>query len=235
MGPVKAVIFDCDGTLVNSEHTYFLAFQKVFRKRGWELTLEEYNACIGNPCGVDHEFISQRIEGGNVEEILCEAIRYYRDLQVMGIAPIEPTVDFLHALAREKERLDLKLGLASAAGKYDILANLKVLGVEHFFDVILSGEDDLADYNDPEGVNKPKPYIYLHAAKELNLEPAECVAIEDSYSGVTAAVKAGCFTIAVPNHQTQKHDLSHAHLKIETFANVSVEEFLQLVAQKRLG
>ena len=91
------------------------------------------------------------------------------------------------------------MGLASASPKDEILLNLQQHQIEHLFDVIISGKDDLSEYNDPEGVNKPKPYIYLHAAKLLDISPQQCVVIEDSRSGVTAGVDAGCFVIAVPN------------------------------------
>jgi len=82
-----------------------------------------------------------------------------------------------------------------------------------------------------KGVNKPKPYIYLHAMKKLGVSSQNTVVIEDSASGAAASVSAGCFTIAVPNDYTQQHDLSHAQMKIQSFADLSVDDFLKMMHQ----
>lgn len=110
---------------------------------------------------------------------------------------------------------------------------MKHLGIEDLFDVILSGHDDLIDYSDPEGVNKPKPYIYLHAAKLLNVSPTECVVIEDSMTGIISSKTAGCITIAIPNRFTEMQDLSAATLRMESLSAISVEGFLQMVMTQR--
>lgn len=197
-----------------------------FKKEGGDLSLEEYYNYVGKPAPAVALLFAEKVKKDITHQILESKREHYRSLQTTGHPPIQATVDFLHRLVREKERLNLKLGVASAAKKSEILANLRHLGIEHLFDIILSGQDDLEGYTDPEGVNKPKPYIYLHAAKILNLTPAECVVIEDSHAGVTAGVDAGCFTIAVPNAYTQHHDFSHAHALIDSFEGLDVIEFL---------
>ena len=111
--------------------------------------------------------------------------------------------------------------------KKEILINLKDHEIIDAFDVVVSGQDDLSHYLDPEGVNKPKPYIYLHAAKLLGLEPSECVAFEDSYTGLLAASKAGLITFAVPNTFTREQDFSLATFKIEPHEEINMEEFFQ--------
>ena len=89
------------------------------------------------------------------------------------------------------------------------------------------------DYSDPEGVNKPKPYIYLHAAKLLGVSPEGCVVIEDSPPGIAAGVSAGCFTIAVPNDCSRHQDLSEAHLCLESFSNMNYADLLHLLTNCR--
>jgi beta-phosphoglucomutase len=224
---VKAVIFDCDGTLVDSEHAHYQAWRSALQQEGGDLSVEEYYDFVGKPAPVLALALAQKIKKDRAQQLLEGKRKHYLHTQQEGHSPIQATVDFLHLLAKEKDTFNLKLGLASAATKHEILVNLRHLDIEHLFDIILSGQDDLADYSDPEGVNKPKPYIYLHAAKLLNLHPSECIVIEDSHAGVTAGVDAGCFTIAVPNAFTHHHDFSRAHAKIDSFANTTIQDFLK--------
>ena len=79
-------------------------------------------------------------------------------------------------------------------------------------------------------MNKPKPYIYLEALKQLEVEANECIVIEDSDSGVQAAISAGCFAIAVPNIYTRMQDLSKADLCIDSFAGMDLISFFQIVS-----
>ena len=107
---------------------------------------------------------------------------------------------------------------------------MKHLKIEHVFDLVLSGKDDIDHYADPEGMNKPKPYIYLEAAKRLGVLPSECVAIEDSYPGVKASSSAGCFTVAVPTEFSSNHDFTAADVTIASFHQYSVDQFLHEIA-----
>lgn len=231
MKQIKAIIFDCDGTLVDSEEAHFSAWQRTMQNRNHEFKLEQHLLYAGKPDATIAKLLSQVIGLACHKDLLAEKHTHFREILKKGLPPIQPTVDFVHKAAKEKERLGLKLGLASAAEKQDILMNLKNLGIEIMFDIVLSGHDDLAAYSDPEGVNKPKPYIYLHAAKLLNLSPQECVVIEDSHTGVTAGKHAGCHTVAVPNRFTRHHDLSAATIKLDTFSHISVEQFLQMISK----
>ncbi|NNM44126.1 MAG: HAD family phosphatase [Chlamydiae bacterium] len=231
--PIKAIIFDCDGTLVDSEYAHYQSWQYAVQNQGGDLSLEEYYFYVGNSAELNAKLLAEKIGSDRSDKIEKDKREHYRRLQNLGLPSIEPTIAFINRLAKEKEKLDFKLAVASALGKEEIVSSLKQLGIENLFDIVLSGSDDLSSYNDPEGVNKPKPYIYLHAAKELNTTTDQCVVIEDSSSGVTAGVAAGCFTIAVPNPYTFHQDLSHAHVRIPSFADMSVETFLQMVAMNK--
>ena len=83
--------------------------------------------------------------------------------------------------------------------------------MDHIFDLIISGTDDLNDYQDVTGKNKPKPYIYLEASKRLNIPPERCLVFEDTEAGVEAASTAGMVTIAIPNWLTAWQDFSKAN------------------------
>jgi len=228
---IQAVIFDCDGTLVDSEQAHFLSWQVAIQNRGQTLDKQTY---IRHFVGLGDFAILKSLGFSDLDALLHEKNEAFsRHHDDAHIVPIGPTVDFARKLFEQKEHYRLKLAVASGARKEDILRSLKSLGIEHYFEAILSGRDDLSEYLDPEGTNKPKPYVYQKAAKLLGLKPEECLAIEDSSAGVTAATSAGCFTIAIPNHYTAEQDLSHAHMKLKSLEGFSVEHFFQLVASQK--
>ncbi len=225
---IKAIIFDCDGTLIDTEHAHFRSWQIVLNKRGVAFSREEYFLFSGQSGIAIRDYLCDRQRIIAPETLLDDKQAAYYELRKKGTPPIHSVVKWVHELAAQKERLNLKMGVASAAEKDEILLNLAELKITDLFDVIVSGRDDLNHYQDPEGVNKPKPYIYLHTAKLLGLHPTECVAIEDSHPGVTAASKAGYITIAVPNDFTKTHDFSNAHHVIDPAADFDLFKLLQL-------
>jgi beta-phosphoglucomutase len=265
---IKAILFDCDGTIVDSENGHYCAWKYALQKQGSDLTEEKYYSYVGSSSETIAELLSKTLGRNCAHEILKDKCDYFLELLYKGLPSIQPTLNLIWQLADKKANCGFKLGITSAASKQEILLHLahlvpdhesfcqdfsaghsaeraaqqnkdgpkmnkdfcnQTLGIEKIFDVIISGRDDLSDYNDPEGVNKPKPYIYIYAAKRLNVAPRECVVIEDSSSGVKAAVEAGCFTIAVPNRYSCHQDFSLANLKIESFSDINAEHFFQIV------
>ncbi|MES2345387.1 MAG: HAD-IA family hydrolase [Chlamydiota bacterium] len=227
-GQVKAVLFDCDGTLVDSEYAHYLAWEAALMEVGGDLSHDEYYQYVGNSIQKNAQLLAERIGKDCKEQIIEMKEKFYRERCQEGLPVFEETVNFLKVLASEKERLGIKIGVCSGAKKEELLFHLKKLGIEDLLDIILSGHEDLKGYSDEEGVNKPKPYIYLEAAKQLSISPNECVVIEDSAPGVIAAVTAGCFTVAIPNKYTCHQDLSRAHLRIESL-NIDSASFLTMI------
>lgn len=230
---VKAVLFDCDGTLIDSEPAHFEAWQYALSRKGFHLKAEAYLGKFSGVADSDVADMAVKLLGEDCAgELLRVKDARFAETLKNGLPAIRPTIDFVHRLAQYRDEGEIKLGVASAARRDDILANLEHHAISHLFDVVLSGTDDLHDFHDAEGTNKPKPYIYLKAAALLLLPPEECAAIEDSFSGVTAAVAAGCITVAVPNTHTTTHDLSAAHHRIASFNNLTVDEFLRTLTVK---
>lgn len=227
MSHIRAVLFDCDGTLVDSEHTRYLAWKYAMQELGGDLEALEYWQYSGKSAETISRKLSARTSG-TAEEIIASMRKHYKVLSKNGFSPIAPTVDFLKTLAAKKDVLGIRLGVCSAAHREDTLFHLHHLGIAPLLDVVLSGHEDLTEYSDPEGVNKPKPYIYLHAMKLLHVLPQQTIVIEDSGAGVSAGVSAGCFTIAIPNEYTRWQDLSHSHLSLESFSGMDIEQFFKL-------
>lgn len=216
-------IFDCDGTLVDSEIAHLTAWNLALGKRGKQLTAAHHLILPGQPYSAVLQVLNEDIS------LYHEKTKIYRQLQEQGMTPIERTVAFLNELLSQKKQLHLKIAIASAAPRHEIALNLRSLKLNEGIDAIISGQDDLAHYTDPEGVNKPKPYIYLHTAKVLGLAPEKCIAFEDSHTGVVAAKDAGLVTIALPNSHTQKHDFSKACHIFEPHTPLNPALFLKLI------
>lgn len=230
MNPPKitTVLFDCDGTLVDSEYFHFLGWKKALVSFGSDLSLEEYYSYVGKSVETNAALFAGKVGSDCQARILEIKRESYRELCLAGVPAIEPAVKLFKELAGNKEKLGIKIGVCSAASKATLLFHMDHLEIEQLCDVILSGQADLGGYSDPEGVNKPKPYIYLHAMKVLGSLPQETIVIEDSVSGIAAAAAAGCFALAVPNDYTRGHDFAGAHLRLESLDGLSPEQFLQL-------
>jgi beta-phosphoglucomutase-like phosphatase (HAD superfamily) len=226
---IKAVIFDCDGILVDSEYLKFLALQEALASQHIEFSLEEYMPLVGHTS----KYMLQKLRESKKIEISNKVIEFkkirYKALQELGVPAIQPMVDFARYLSDNRLKLGFVLGLASSASKGEILVNLKQIGLENAFDLVISGIDDLDDYVDAEGKNKPKPYIYIEAAKRLNVPPECCLVFEDTKAGVDAAAGAGMIPIAVPNQYTLNHDFSKAFRVIS-----SHEEFYSWLIQMKI-
>lgn len=222
----KAIIFDCDGTLVDSEEAHFAAWNFALQKQEVPtLPFEEYVVYVGGAVDKTAKLLSIKNQRLCPQMLIKDKNEYFIFLRQRGLAEISSTIAFIRQLASKKEALGLKLAIASAAHREEVLFHVKKLGIESAFDLILSGVDDLTCYSDPEGVNKPKPYIYLEAAKRLSCLPSQCVVVEDSCHGIRAGVDAGCTVIAVPNKYTSQQDLSSAHLRIKSFDEVSIDKW----------
>jgi len=219
----RAIIFDCDGVLVDTELLKFLAWQKTFAQYGITFEQEEYLPLVGYSSTYIFDNIIKQKNVKLSEDFIDQKNAYYQELQRAGVPPLEGAIKFAQKLAAKKKELGIILGLASSAGRDEIMVNLKQIGLADIFDVIVSGHDDLAEYSDPAGTNKPKPYIYQKAAQLLGVSPSQCVVFEDTNAGVTAAVSAGMIAIATPNAYTRTHDFSQAKYVLNSFDAISVD------------
>lgn len=224
----RAVIFDCDGVLVDTEYLKFLAWQEALASYNVDFSIEEYMPLVGHSSKNILAMIEQAKRLILPEQIIDLKNDKYKALQKQGVQAIQPMVDFARTLAENKERLGLKLGLASSAPKEEILINLRQIGLDNAFDLVISGSDDLEDYIDEEGKNKPKPYIYIESAKRLNILPEFCLVFEDTAAGVDAAAGARMTVIAVPNQFTINQDFSKASAVLPSYEELpNIEIFRQ--------
>ena len=203
----KALIFDMDGVLIDSEPLHKKIEQEILKELGVNLPYEVHYTFAG--LGKEFWNIIEKRYGYNrkttADELHKEkATRYLKALTSNPILPI----DGLNELVSHARQKGLALAVASSSSVYNINLVLKAIGLEKYFSFIVSGEQV------PR--NKPFPDIYLKAASLLNLSPGACMVVEDSANGVNAAKAAGMFCIGFRNLNSGPQDISPADVIVDS-------------------
>ncbi len=186
---IKAFIFDLDGTLIDTESIYREIWPRVIREMGYEMKLEQYLALrsLGRPYA---PLKMKEWFGDEFDYDMARRIRKgYFDAHIKknGIDRKEGAIELLEYLRKEK----ITTAIATATDIERATEYLNMTGLYGYFDKIVSAT--MVD----EG--KPSPKVYLYAASKLQLEPSECVALEDAPNGIISAYKAGLNVIMVPD------------------------------------
>jgi len=204
---IKAVIFDLDGTLINSMYIWEEMDVRFLKKRGITLTGELFDDLQTN------SFVDMAIYFKNrftlketIEEIINEWVTEAKHLYANELRLKPDSKEFLKFLKENKYRIALgtsnELSLAQS-----VLKNNDVLD---YFETIVTGCSGLK--------GKPAPDIFLQVAKNLNVSPADCLVIEDTLVGVLAAKNAGMKVYAVAD-EFSKHDIEKIKEKADGFYN----------------
>lgn len=214
---IKAIIFDFDGTLMDTETCGYEAFCKVYKQYGQELALEKWAICIGTVnAPFDPYTHLQELTGKPLDRAqLVEQFEKLHDEELQG-ATLRPGVQ---EILDEAKQLGLRIGLASSSDRVWIDRHLKEQGIAHYFEVICTRDDVQRA--------KPDPALYLLAMERLGVKADEAVAVEDSLNGLTAAKLAGLKAIAVPNPVTAQMNLSQADVMLDGFEGITLEELLR--------
>lgn len=204
MAPVDAalpdaVIFDNDGLLLDTESVWTRAEEDLFERRGHQFTPADKVELVGSSAQVAGGILERRLgEEGRAAELIEE-------LNELVVAELERGVEAMvgarELLATLAER-GTPLALVSNSPMIFVRRSLQIVGLEDSFDVILSAHE--------VGAPKPAPDPYLEACRRLGIEPGPTVfALEDSPSGVAAAVAAGLTVIGIPSVEGVALDEAH--------------------------
>lgn len=221
----RAVIFDCDGVLVDAEPLHFKMFQRVLAEEGITLTqreyFEKYLAMDDRGCFrtvfADH---GRTPEPKVISELVARKAEYYKT--ALGGAAMYPGVrEFVSACARR-----CRVALASGSLRSELDFILDSTSLRPFFPVVV-GADDVVN-------GKPHPEPYLKALEGLNalptqppggagpILPDDCLVVEDSFHGVTAAKQAGMRCLAVTNSYPAER-LTHADWVVSTLKDLDLD------------
>jgi HAD superfamily hydrolase (TIGR01509 family) len=218
---IKALIFDFDGLIVDTESPEFRAWQEVFARHGHQLSRDLWADLIGRPRNYFDMYGHFKALNGPVTDL--EALRATRRARVAQLVleqPVRPGVaDYLS----EARALGLKVGLASSSPGDYVRGHLRRLKLFDWFDATKCFEDTAS--------HKPDPQPYVAVLDALGVLPAEAMAFEDSPNGVAAARAAGIFCVAVPNPVTQRLRFDHANHRLQSLAEESLQQLLSRVRE----
>ena len=213
---IKALVFDFDGLILDTEVPIYQSWRELCQSNGYDLTLEDWQICLGSAEGTASFFDNLADLLGNPLDVEAEAPkRLERELELIASQPILPGVkEYLQRAAE----LGLKMGVASSSSCKWVLGHLQERGLRDHFECVLAADD--------VEITKPDPNLYLSALDCLGVSDREAIAFEDSPNGVLAAKRAGLYCVAVPNPLTRQLRLTDADLQLDSLAEMPLDELL---------
>ena len=212
---MQALVFDFDGTLVDTETPELIVWQETFAAYGVELPEGYWSNIVGR--GAEQEFerpaaLLERLTGKAYE---YDGQRHARTMAMIQAAPLRPGV---LSLLQEAREAGVPCAVASSSKHQWVDPSLHRRDIFDYFATTVCA-DDVARA-------KPWPDLFLEACLRLGSEPAQTIAIEDSPNGLLAAKAAGLFALVTPNPATQDLDLSAADLILPDLTHISLQALL---------
>jgi pseudouridine 5'-phosphatase len=214
---LRAVVFDLDGLIANTEDLYEQAGETVLRRRGKTYDADLREKIMGRPVIIAIQMmIDCHSLPDTANDLMCECGEVLQNLIATSLAAMPGVMRLLDDL----QSAGIPIAVATSATREYADNVLTRLNLKHRFRFILTAEDIHR--------GKPDPEIYLLAAARLGLTPAQVMVLEDSANGCRAAVEAGAFTVAVPNRHTRKHNFSGARFVADTLDDPRIRQALRL-------
>ncbi|MBN1588873.1 MAG: HAD-IA family hydrolase [Pirellulales bacterium] len=219
MMPLRAVAFDMDGLMFNSEDVYTEVGHELLRRRDREFTKELKDAIMGLTARRSFEvMIEQCSLDDTPDELIPESEEIFIALLDRHLAPMPGLMDLLASL----EKSEVPKAVATSTGRRLTGEVLSSFDLAERFDFILTSEDITR--------GKPDPEIYLLAADRFGLPPEEMLVLEDSHFGCRSARAAGAFVVAIPNEHTADHDFGMARFVAHSLEDRRIYEALNLAS-----
>jgi len=215
---MRAVVFDMDGLMFNTEDVYTAVGTELLRRRGREFTSELKYEMMGlRPQPTFETMIRYCKLEETWEPLAAESNELFMSILDDFLAPMPGLLKLLDAL----EQAGFPKAIGTSSSRQLVDACLRPFDLQRRFQFILAAEDIVN--------GKPHPEIYLKAAECFATPPGEMVVLEDSQNGCMAAAAAGTFAVAVPGEHSQDHDFSAASLVLDSLADPRLYHVLGIV------
>ena len=221
---IKALIFDFDGLILDTETPELLVWQKVYREHGQELTARMWGQIVGGTAASSFEPASH-LAALNGNHLDTEALKARVREESLAQIHQQPPLPGVRELIDDARQHRLKLAVASSSPHDWVDGHLTRLGLLSSFDVIKAREDV------PR--TKPEPDLFLAALSGLDVQSDQAVVLEDSPNGVRAAKRAGLFVVAVPNPVTESLPFEGEDLRLSSLIETSLPELMRRADSSR--
>ena len=213
---IRAVVFDLDGLMLNTEDVFDIAGRQLLERRGLEMTDHIRHSMLGRrPVDAFNALKSLTGMQDRIEDLMHETKELFEAIAENSLA----TMPGLHRILELIESRELPRAVATSSPRSYMTHLLQRFELLHRFHFTLTAEDVTH--------GKPHPEIYLMAARMLNVLPGEMLVLEDSETGTRAAAAAGAFVVSVPNRHTAVGDFSMSRLRIESLLDERLHELLR--------
>lgn len=219
---IKALIFDFDGLILDTETPDYEVWCSIYREHGFELPREEWGKIIGGT-GLSQfdaaEHLALLLQGRLDSVSLRDRHRSESRAILLAQALMPGVMNYLS----DAKRLGLKLAVASSSPHSWVDTHAMRLGIFEYFDRVICADDVGI------GRTKPNPDLFLLVLEQLRVRKNEAIVFEDSPNGVRAAASAGIFVVAVPNSITSQLSIENANLTLSSLTDLSLRELLNKV------
>lgn len=218
---LKALIFDFDGLVLDTETPEVQVWQNIYKEYGFELPVQEWEKTVGG-YGISTFDAAEHLallSAGRVDSVSSKA-RYRKESDEIIFA--SPILTGVLDLISEAKSAGLKVAIGSSSPHSWVDGHTQRLGIYDLFDTIIC-QDDVE-----KGKTKPHPDIYLKVLEQLGVKNHEAVVFEDSPNGVLASRRAGIFVVAVPNGLTSKMNVA-GDLTVKSLAEIKLQMLMEKI------
>ena len=215
---LEAIIFDFDGTILDTETPEFESWQQIYRDHGATLEISDWGRGIGTWGAFDPWHDLETKIGRSLDKEPIAVAHHARVKAAIQASQLLPGVlDLLEGA----KAAGIKLAIASSSNREWVEGWAARLGVLHFFAATATQDDVLRV--------KPDPALYKLACEKLGVQPQHALALEDSANGASSALAAGLRCAVIPNPVTRTLEFPSGVLKLETLENVRLEDLRALM------
>ncbi|SEM20080.1 haloacid dehalogenase superfamily, subfamily IA, variant 3 with third motif having DD or ED/beta-phosphoglucomutase family hydrolase [bacterium A37T11] len=217
---MRAVIFDMDGVIADTNPYHSEAFKQFFDKYHVPYTMAEFaDHMYGKHNSyIMKYFFKKDLSPEEIRSLEEEKERLFRKIYALVAKPIDGLMPFI----KELRQIGFKTAIATSAPKANLDLIVEKLDLRDKMDSLLSSEDVTK--------HKPDPEVYLNTASALGVDPGQCVVFEDSFSGVSAGLNAGMKVVGVLTSHN-KEELPPCQLYIKDFREITAQDIERLLVK----